>query len=112
LGPDVGIRTESFGYLAYVGDRDHFFAIDHVGARVVDAEFLLRRPNRFLPEPEGVLVPAQRAQRLRYASHAPEGGGVVGTELGASQRQGLFVELERVRMAAEGSGSPRRCGPR
>jgi MoaA/NifB/PqqE/SkfB family radical SAM enzyme len=37
LGPSVGIRTEPFGYLAYVGDRDHFFAIDHVGARVVDA---------------------------------------------------------------------------
>jgi MoaA/NifB/PqqE/SkfB family radical SAM enzyme len=33
----VRIRTEPFGYLAYVGDRDHFFAIDHVGARVVDA---------------------------------------------------------------------------
>ena len=37
LGRGVRVRTEPFGYLAYVGDRDHFFAIDHVGARVVDA---------------------------------------------------------------------------
>lgn len=40
LAGDVRIRTESFGYLAYVGDRDHFFAIDRVGARVVDAAHL------------------------------------------------------------------------
>lgn len=37
LAAGVHIRTEPFGYLAYVGGRDHFFAIDHVGARVIDA---------------------------------------------------------------------------
>jgi MoaA/NifB/PqqE/SkfB family radical SAM enzyme len=34
------VRPEPFGYLAYVGDRDHFFAVDGTGARVLDAALL------------------------------------------------------------------------
>jgi MoaA/NifB/PqqE/SkfB family radical SAM enzyme len=37
LAAGVRVRPEPFGYLAYVGDRDHFFAIDRAGARVLDA---------------------------------------------------------------------------
>jgi MoaA/NifB/PqqE/SkfB family radical SAM enzyme len=40
LAPGVRVRPESFGYLAYVGDRDHFFAVDRAGARVLDAALL------------------------------------------------------------------------
>jgi MoaA/NifB/PqqE/SkfB family radical SAM enzyme len=40
LAAGVRLRPESFGYLAYVGDRDHFFAVDRTGAPVLDAALL------------------------------------------------------------------------
>lgn len=40
LAAGVRVRPEPFGYLAYVGDRDHFFAVDRTGARVLDAALL------------------------------------------------------------------------
>ena len=40
LAAGVQVRPEPFGYLAYVGDRDHFFAVDRTGARVLDAVLL------------------------------------------------------------------------
>ena len=40
LAAGVRVRPEPFGYLAYVGDRDHFFAVDRAGARVLDAALL------------------------------------------------------------------------
>jgi MoaA/NifB/PqqE/SkfB family radical SAM enzyme len=40
LAAGVRVRPEPFGYVAYVGDRDHFFAVDRAGARVLDAVLL------------------------------------------------------------------------
>lgn len=40
LAAGVRVRPEPFGCLAYVGDRDHFFAVDRAGARVLDAALL------------------------------------------------------------------------
>jgi MoaA/NifB/PqqE/SkfB family radical SAM enzyme len=40
LAAGVRVRPEPFGYLAYVGDRDHFFAVDRTGAPVLDAALL------------------------------------------------------------------------
>jgi MoaA/NifB/PqqE/SkfB family radical SAM enzyme len=40
LAAGVRVRPEPFGCLAYVGDRDHFFAVDRAGARVLDAAVL------------------------------------------------------------------------
>jgi MoaA/NifB/PqqE/SkfB family radical SAM enzyme len=40
LAAGVRVRPEPFGYVAYVGDRDHFFAVDRTGAQVLDAVLL------------------------------------------------------------------------
>jgi MoaA/NifB/PqqE/SkfB family radical SAM enzyme len=44
LAPRVRVRKESFGALAYVGPRDHFFALDPAYARLVTALDAKPRP--------------------------------------------------------------------